>query len=94
MQHLLDLAAVGALVAVRAAVGARVGALVRTVVAVGGLPSCVAGASLVGPAAVSASGAAADDVLLVGDDVDCAPAIAAPALQAPAIARSSCNPVH
>ena len=75
----------GALVAVRAAVGCAVGALVRTVAAVGGLPSCVpdagcgAVASLEGAVAVSGAGATADAALVVGDDV-CAPAIAAPAL--------------
>jgi hypothetical protein len=76
---------VGALVAVRAAVGCAVGGLVRSVVAVGGLPSCVSGAgggavaSLEGVVAVSGPGAAADVTLVVGDDVPCAPAIAAPA---------------
>ena len=75
----------GALVAVRAAVGCAVGALVRTVAVGGGLPSCVpdagcgAVASLEGAVAVSGAGATADAALVVGDDV-CAPAIAAPAL--------------
>ena len=76
----------GALVAVRAAVGCAVGALVLAVVAVGGLPSCVsdagcgAVASLEGAVAVSGAGATTDAALVVGDDVPCAPAIAAPAL--------------
>jgi hypothetical protein len=77
---------VGALVAVRAAVGCAVGVLVLAVVAVGGLPSCVSGAgcgaaaSLEGAVAVSGAGATADAALVVGDDVPCAPAVAAPAL--------------
>lgn len=76
----------GALVAVRAAVGCAVGALVLAVVAVGGLPSCVsdagcgAVASLEGAVAVSGAGATTDAALVVGDDVPCAPAIAVPAL--------------